>query len=223
MNHKKLWLSLLFTGFIAFFAWAQEPVVPRQEVATSPYQRYTTYQVTLRYGVVQPMSGLSDYVSDLGTRNFSLAGEWVLRDKFSFGAQYTDNYFKKRMPRQLYQTTSGADISAVQTRTFSVQSLMATGKYHFADVSSIVRPYVGAGAGVAFADYTYYLGNLEADGKQKFAFAGQVAIGSRFLFGTESHWGADVQLNYQYLPFSYNEVSNGSTVGGWIGIVYRWW
>ncbi len=216
-------MSLLCAGLIVCSAWAQEPVVPRQEPVSSPYQRYTTYQVTFRYGVVQPLSGLSDYVDDLGTRNFSLAGEWVLRNNLSFGAQYSDNYFKKRMPRQVYQTTSGADISAVQTRTFSVQSLLATGKYHFADVNSIVRPYVGVGAGVAFADYTYYMGSLEGESKQQFAFAGQVAIGSRFLFGRESHWGVDAQLNYQYLPFSYNQVTNGSTVGGWIGIVYRWW
>jgi hypothetical protein len=222
MNYKKFWMGL-FTGFIVVSAWAQEPVVPRQEPLTSPYQRYTTYQVTFRYGAVQPLSGLSDYVGDLGTRNYSLAGEWVRPNDWSFGVQYSDNYFRKRMPRQVYQTTSGADISAVQTRTFSVQSLLATGKYHFADVTSVVRPYVGAGAGIAFADYTYYLGSLEGDSQRKFKFAGQLAIGSRFSFGRESHWGADVQLNYQYLPFSYNEVSNASTAGGWIGIFYRWW
>ncbi len=216
-------MILIFAALITGISSAQEPVVPREQPRISPYQRYTTYQVTFRYGVVQPLSGLSDYVDALGTRNYSLAGEWVLTNNVSFGAQYSDNYLKKRLPRQIYSTTSGADVSAVQTRTFSVQSLLATGKYHFAEVNSIVRPYVGFGAGVAFADYTYYLGNLEGDSQRKFTFAGQAAIGSRILFGPESHWGADVQLNYQYLPFSYNQVTNASMVGGWVGIVYRWW
>jgi len=229
MKNIKSGLVLLSICLLPGAVWAQAPVVPRQDVSTSPYQRYTTYQVTLRYGVLQPLSGLNNYIDAPGIRNYSLAGEWVLPGNFSFGAQFSDNYFQKRLPRQVYETTNGSKISAVQTRTLSVQSLQAMGKYHFADVTSIVRPYVQLGAGVALTDYTYYLGSLEGERSSRFTFAGQAALGSRFLFGRESRFGADVQLNYQYIPFSFNipfssnQIPNVATAGAWVGVFYRWW
>ncbi|MDJ1484731.1 acyloxyacyl hydrolase [Cytophagaceae bacterium YF14B1] len=223
MKNSKLWIGIVCTFLLSVTGFAQAPVVPREAPQSSPYQRYTTYQVTFRYGLFKPQSGLSDYIDDMGTRNYSLAGEWVLNKSFAFGAQYTSNYFQKRLPRQVYETTSGAQISAVQTKTFSIQSLQATGKYYFADVTAIVRPYVQAGVGIAYADYTYYLGSLEGDSQGKFNFAAQAAIGTRVLFGRESHFGLDLQLNYQHIPFSYNEVSNAGIAGGWVGIFYRWW
>ncbi len=219
------------TGFLIFLCLlvpvallAQQPVVPRETQAVSPYQRYTTYMVTLRYGVAQPLGGLSDYIDQTGTRNFALAGEWVRPGNLSFGAQYSTNSFKKRLPRQLYTFGDGADVSAVQTRTVGIQSLMATGKYHFAGVDARIRPYAQAGLGAALVDYGLYWGNLsdEANGSTVH-FTAQIAIGSRFLFSNEGHWGADVQAGYQYAPYERPGISSLSLAGASIGLFYRWW
>ncbi len=203
---------------------AQQPVVPRETQAVSPYQRYTTYMVTLRYGVAQPLGGLSDYIDQTGTRNFALAGEWVRPGNLSYGAQYSTNSFKKRLPRQLYTFGDGADVSAVQTRTVSIQSLVATGKYHFAGVNARTRPYVQVGLGAALVDYGLYWGNLadEANGSTVH-FTAQIAAGSRFLFGREGHWGADVQAGYQYVPYARSGISTVASAGASVGLFYRWW
>jgi len=216
--------ALLCTLLLPAALLAQQPVVVRDIPPVSPYQRYTTYMATLRYGVAQPLGGLAGYTDQFSTRNFALAGEWIMPGNLSFGAQYSGNYFTKRLPRQLYRFGDGADVSAVQTRTVNVQSLLATGKYHFAGVNAPVRPYMQVGLGAALVNYGLYWGSLsdEANGSTVH-FSSQIAIGSRFLFGRESHWGADVQAAYQYVPYSRAGISNVSSVGASVGVVYRWW
>lgn len=219
------------TGFLILAALlaplallAQQPVVPRQTTLASPYQRYTTYMVTLRYGVAQPLGGLAGYIDRTGTRNLMLSGEWVRPGNASFGVQYGSNYFSKRRPRQLYTFGDGADVSAVQTRTVTIQSLLATGKYHFAGVNARVRPYVQAGLGAALVEYGLYWGGLsDEQNGSTVHFTAQAAIGSRFLFGSEGHWGADVQAGYQYVPYARAGISSLASAGASIGIFYRWW
>jgi hypothetical protein len=203
---------------------AQNPVVPRETPLASPYQRYTTYQISLRYGVFQPVGSLAEYTGDIANRNFAVAGEWVMpRTNLSFGGQFSNQYFSDRLPRQVYRLTSGADISAVQSRSFQVRSLLATAKYHFADVTARLRPYAQVGAGVAFVEYGQYLGNLEADVNNSFRFGTQAALGTRFVFKREGGLGLDAQVAYHYVPYNYGMVSNPSAVGVWVGIFYRWW
>jgi opacity protein-like surface antigen len=224
MKTTKFLATLCCLLLIPMALLAQQPTVPRETLPASPYQRYTTYMVTFRYGVAQPLGGLGDYIDRLSTRNFTLAGEWVRPSNLSFGLQLNTNYFNKRLPRQTYQFGDGADVSAVQTRSINVQSLMATGKYHFSDVTASVRPYVQIGLGAALVDYGLYWGSLSAEENGSTVhFASQVAVGSRFLFGSEGHWGADVQAAYQYLPYSRAGINNISSLGASVGVFYRWW
>ncbi|MFN8355654.1 MAG: hypothetical protein U0Y10_14450 [Spirosomataceae bacterium] len=193
----------------------------QKDKSLSPYLRYNSYQLTLRYGVAQPTGGMSTYLDQLSSTQIALSGELVYTQNYSLGVQFQSGVFKQRLPRQIYNF-DGTDISAVQTRTLSHYALLGHGSYYFTPVTSIIRPYVRAGVGLAIVDYVNYWGLID-DSKNSFTFTTQTATGLKVLFGKESHWGLDIQANYQYTPFTYDYITNVSTFGGSVGLSYRWW
>lgn len=220
---------LCFLVSVSFVAKAQvrigyqetEQDKKRQDKSLSPYLRYNSYRIGLRYGVAQTAGGMSTYIDQLASGQYALAGEMVLTEKFAFGAQIGVGSFKQRMPRQVYNF-DGTDISAVQTRSLNRFALLATGTYHVAPVTATLRPYVQAGLGVSLIDYINYWGMLD-DAKSTFTYTTQLAAGLQVLFSKEGHLGADLQVHYQYSPFTYDYITNVSTLGGSVGLFYRWW
>ncbi|MCY7352313.1 MAG: hypothetical protein LH606_16885 [Cytophagaceae bacterium] len=219
---KALILSgLLATLLAPLTLRAQGYYQPTPPTVTSPFDRYTTYQVTARYSAALPLGDFKNYIDRASVRGATVTGEWVFPNRFSAGAQVGYQYFEQRLPRQIYQI-SGSDVSAVQTRTFTTTPVMIIGKYHLANSSAALRPYVQVGAGGSLNNYTNYFGSL-SDTKNGFAFAGNVAVGTRFMFGRQGNFGADVQVSYNYGSFNYDYMKNYSTVNASVGLVYRWW
>lgn len=188
----------------------------------SPFERYTHYQITARYGVALPMGSLKEYVSTSSKYNYNISGEFVYPKNYSIGLQFSYMYFKERSPRQIY-TFDNQDISAVQTRSLGATSLHVFGKYYFTDANAMVRPYVMAAVGgSAMRNLTYY-GYLQ-DGQNQAAFSGQLGAGARFLFATNGNFGADVQATYFYSPYKNSGyLNNVSAVSASAGLFYRWW
>ena len=200
---------------------AQGYYQPAPPTVTSPFDRYTTYQITARYNVALPLGDFAKYIDRASVRGATITGEWMLPNRFSAGLQVGYQYFQQRLPRQIYQI-SGSDVSAVQTRTFTTTPIMAIGKYHLANSSAALRPYVQVGAGGSLNKYTNYFGSL-SDGKNGFAFAGNAAVGTRFVFGRQGNFGADFQVGYSYNSFKYAYMKSYSAVNASVGLVYRWW
>lgn len=187
----------------------------------SPYERYTTYAVTVRPGLGLPMGGLKDYISKSTLLNYSIGGEVVFKRRFSVGALVSYGAFEQREPRRVY-AGDGVDISAVQTRTFSNVALVATGAYHFAGVNAPLRPYVQAGVGFGLNEYANYWG-LISDTQNGFRVQWRPAVGAKILFKKEGHLAADVQAAWMYSPFEYGYMSHYSNVSLSLGLSYRWW
>lgn len=219
---------ILFLGLLALsplLSQAQQPGYYDPNRAplpsTSPYERYNSRQTTLRYGVAVPTGGLRNYLADPANLNLALSVENVFTRRFSIGGQVGYTFFKERLPRQVI-SSPGRDISAVQTRTLSTIPLLAIGKAYLTGVNAPIRPYAQLGLGGAFVEYANYFGTL-SDAKNGIRFASSAAVGSRFLFGKKSSFGADVQAGIQYIPFRYADVTNAATLNASIGVFYRWW
>lgn len=197
---------------------------PRNPVGTmvSPYDRYTTYQVSLRYTAAMPLSEFKNYIDQASVRGFTVSGEWLFPGNFSLGAQFGYQSWTQRLPRQIYQLTDGSELSAVQTRSFTARPIQLIGKYHLAPSSAAIRPYVQVGAGASLTENTTYYGSL-SDGYNGFRFAASGAVGTRILFGRNGNFGADLSVGYQHISANFDYVKTYSALTGSVGVVYRWW
>ncbi len=190
----------------------------------SPYERYTHNVLTLRLAGSLPMGPFSSgYIDKSYIGNYSVSMDWMFREMpFSAGVEIGNDYFKKRIPREVY-SSGGQDISAIQTRTLNQYPIQGVFTYHAGPVNSPARPYVSAAVGGAYVDYLNYWGSL-TDQRQKFGLSYGLAAGSRFLFGKEGAFGADVRVKYNHTAFKYDYVDKGiSHLNVSVGVFYRWW
>jgi hypothetical protein len=190
----------------------------------SPYERYTTYRISLTGGLGLPMGTFKNYMTANTLHNYALSADFVFpNNNFSAGIIVGSQFFQNRLPRQVYPTTNGA-ISAVQTRTFSAYPLIFTGSYHFAKVNATIRPYVQVGAGGVFASLTNYWGNLPT-GKNGLRIALHGGAGVRALLGKSGHFGVEAGISYQHVPFkaASEGITDASSFSARAGLFYRWW
>lgn len=207
------WLALL----LPCVSLAQEKLYK----VASPYERYTSYAVTLRGGLGLPMAGLKDYIDQSSLKNYSISGEFVLKNRLSFGATLGYNYFKKQVPRQVYHFNN-TDVSAVQTRTLTNYSLLATGSYHLANINAPLRPYIQVGIGLVQINYVNYFGIL-SDSDTGFRLQVRPTAGVRLLFGKDGKVGSDAQVSLAYSPYEYDYMKNYAALSVSVGLYYRWW
>ena len=190
----------------------------------SPYERYTTYRVSVTGGLGLPAGTFSDYMDNSTLRNYAVSVDFVFpKNNLSVGASLGSQYFKNRIPRQIY-SSENQDVSAVQTRTFSAVPLVLTGSYHIGNVNSIVRPYVQVGVGGAFAELINYWGAIPT-GDNGFKFVAQAGAGVRVLFKKQGKLGFEAGATYQHMPFELADegIKDASTLNARVGLFYRWW
>ena len=198
-------------------------VKPKLYTLASPFERYSYYLATFRYTGAIPMGDLANnYIDASSFRNFSASMEWVMPNRVSIGGEIGSNYFNKRMPRTVIETTAGT-VSAVQTRTLSQFPIQAFANYHFQDKNARIQPYIQLSGGISMLDYSLYYGSL-ADQYQKIKPTYGIGVGSKFIFKQDGAWGADIRLKYQATPVKYDYIENtASSLNASIGIFYRWW
>lgn len=190
----------------------------------SPYERYTTYRVSVTGGLGLPAGTFTNYMDNTTTRNYAVSVDFVFpKNNLSVGATIGSQYFKNRIGRQVY-SDDNQDVSAVQTRTFSAIPLMLTGSYHIGNVNALVRPYIQVGLGGAFAELINYWGTIPT-GDNGFRFAAQAGAGVRVLFKKQGKVGLEAGATYQHLPFALEGegIKDASTLNARVGLFYRWW
>ena len=228
---KKL-LLVLFSA-LPLWASAQQPGYQRRErtyaittedqVQGRPWERYKHTQLTAQHGIAMPMGSLKSFIGSNSKYHYAVSLERINpASPVSYGGQLSYMAFRDRLPRQLYTTSSGQDISAVQTRSLSGLSAHAFAKYSFGGVSAPLRPYVLAGLGGSHLQDTRYLG-FYSEGSSKFQVSGLAGAGLRYLFGANGKFGLNAQATYFYSPFKSDFISNVSSLNVSAGVVYRWW
>ncbi|MEI7583790.1 OmpW family outer membrane protein [Runella sp.] len=223
-NNKWKWTLGLLLGF-STSVLAQQ-VIDRSKLfkRESPYERYTTYRVSVTGGLGLPAGTFGDYMDKTSLRNYTLGLDFVFpKNNMSLGVSVGSQYFKNRLPRQVYNF-DGQDISAVQTRTFSAYPLVVTGSYHIGKVNSLVRPYIQVGVGGAYAEVANYWGAI-ATGDNGFKFVAQAGAGVRVLFKKTGNLGLELGATYQHIPFTVESegIKDASTLNVRAGLFYRWW
>lgn len=214
-------ITLVFAGEL----FAQQ-VVDRPELfkRQSPYERYTTYRVSVTGGLGLPTGTFGNYMDNSTLRNYNVAVDFVFpKTNLSAGLSVGSQYFQNRIGRQVY-SSDNQDVSAVQTRTFSTIPLVVTGSYHVGNVNARVRPYVQVGLGGAFAELINYWGNIPT-GDNGFRFVAQAGAGVRVLFKKQGKLGLEAGATYQHLPFESvaEGIKDASTLNARVGLFYRWW
>lgn len=190
-------------------------------IQESTYNRYVTFNGSLKYGVGVPMGTSRNYINKISPANVLLTMEWQFPQRFSLGLQTGYQYSQQRLPRAVYQLGDEA-ISAVQTRTFTTTPVMATAAYYFADPAAAFRPYVQIAGGGAFVNYTNFYGTL-SDADKKFAGAIAPAIGVKVFGKREGGLGGEIQAQYQNVFYKYNEISTAQNLMLSAGLTFRFY
>ncbi|MFN4145430.1 MAG: outer membrane protein [Runella sp.] len=226
MNYRtqKIFVTLLLSGVLNTAIGQKVIERPQLFKRPSPYERYTTYRVSVNGGLGMPAGTFKNYMGANARRNYTIELDFVFpQNNLSAGVIGGLQYFKQRLPRQVYNFDDGA-ISAVQTRTFSAYTVVATGSYHLAKVNAPLRPYLQAGLGGAFAEVVNYWG-LIPTGNNGFRVVGQIGGGLRYLFNKNGNFGLEASANYLYIPFrlSSENIRDASSLNARVGVFYRWW
>lgn len=222
--------SQIIIVFFCFFQFAQAQIAPpvvydrppvvRQK--SDPYKRYFTYKATLSGGFSQPVSTFTNYITKGSVGNIGINIDVDFPSQpYSAGVNIGQFSYYERIPRKMY-SSSGQDISAIQTHTLSITEIMASGKFNLASVSAPIRPYLNGGVGVGFTNYTNYWGSIST-GENSIKIIGQVGAGVRILFKKDGNWGIDLNANYKYIPYQYNDIKDASSLNARLGLFYRWW
>jgi hypothetical protein len=149
LKMKKIkWIGVLviLMGFSVSVLAQQVIDRPQLFKRESPYERYTTYRVSVTGGLGLPVGTFSDYMDKTTLRNYTLGLDFVFpKNNLSLGVSVGSQYFQNRLPRQVYNF-DGQDVSAVQTRTFAAYwGTIPTGDNGFRFVAQ-----AGAGVRVLF-------------------------------------------------------------------------
>lgn len=221
---RKIFCLIIATGF--FVEASAQQVITRDQLykRESPYERYTTYRISVTGGLGLPMGSFGDYMEKSTLRNYSILMDFVFpKNNLSVGVSLGSQYFKNRLPRQVYNFDS-QDVSAVQTRTLSAIPLVVTGSYHIGKVNAPIRPYVQVGVGGAFAELANYYGTIPT-GDNGFRFVAQAGAGIRALFNKNGKFGLEAGATYQHLPFEVASegIKDASSFNVRAGLFYRWW
>jgi len=190
-------------------------------IKESTYNRYVTFNGSVRYGIGMPMGTSRNYIDKLSPANVIATMEWQFPQQFSLGLQTGYQYSQQRLPRAVYEL-GDETISAVQTRTLTITPVMATAAYYFADPAAAIRPYVQLAGGGAFVNYTNFYGTL-SDGNKKFAGAVAPAIGLKVFGKREGGLGGEVQAQYQNVFYKYNEINNAQNLMLSAGLTFRFY
>ena len=190
-------------------------------VRESTYNRYVTFNASVRYGIGIPLGTSPNYIDKISPANVVATVEWQFPQRFSLGLQTGYQYSQQRLPRAVYELGEQT-ISAVQTRTLTLTPVMATAAYYFADPAAAIRPYVQLAGGGAFVNYANFYGTL-SDGNKKFAGAAAPAIGLKVFGKREGGLGGEIQAQYQSIFYQYNQINNAQNLLLSAGLTFRFY
>ena len=178
--------------------------------------------VIFNYSVGFTASSTKEFVSAVSSRGFNFDMRFNLRENISVGAIVGWNYFHEKKNRDVYEVTRNGiptDVSAVQQRFLNIIPLVAQGQYRLISGSSPIIPYAGLAIGGYHLDYEKYWSNI-LDEKESWNFGFAPHIGILFPFASEQV-GINVEVKYNYIDFSYNEINNISYFDTNIGMFFN--
>jgi opacity protein-like surface antigen len=173
--------------------------------------------VSFNYSYGIPTGTLRSYIPQKPFHGANFDYRHFFKKNFSLGVHVGWNSFKTVIPRAVYETDRGT-VSAVQSRFFYSFPFTFNAYYYFRS-SQFVRPYIGGGLGLYNVNYQKWFGVfLTKRERIHFGFNPEVGVLVPFK---NSGLGVLVNLRYNHVFYSYNEVKNlryfEANVGLYIG------
>lgn len=139
-----------------------------------------------------------------------------ITDRLAAGLNAGFQDFYQKFPRAIYKLADGSDISAVITNSVQTIPFLATAKYDIMPEAKL-RPYVSGGIGGAVVLSSQYVGEYGSE-NNKISFAARPSAGVYIPFKKEGETGLNIAVNYTYIPFKQDDISNLSFIGFTVGV-----
>ena len=163
-----------------------------------------------------PSGDFKNVVDKTSLRGADVTILYGINDKFSAGLNIGFQDFYQKFPRSVYKLSDGSDISAVLTNSIQTLPILATAKYSFLPQARI-QPYATAGVGGAIVLNRQYIGEYPNE-TNKFSFAAKPGAGVYIPFRKQGEVGVNLGVNYNYIAYKQDDISNLSYIGFTIGI-----
>jgi len=181
------------------------------------------FKTELSYNVSVPVGSFkNDYIGKTSFRGGIGEISYAFNPKFSLGLQSGYQNYYQKYGRQVYKLDGNQTVSAVLTNSMDIVPLVLRGTFYplGANATSIVQPYVSAGAGVNLINYGQYLGEFGGT-EASIAFAAQAGAGVKIPFGNKINQnGIKVGATYNYSNYNSNDISKLNNVGISAGVVF---
>jgi opacity protein-like surface antigen len=159
---------------------------------------------------------LKDLVDKTSLRGVDVTILYGINDQLSVGLNAGFQDFYQKFPRAVYKLSDGSDISAVLTNSIQTIPLLATARYNFMPEAR-VQPYASAGIGGTFVTNRQFIGEYPND-DNKIGFAARPGVGIYIPFRKQGEVGINLGVNYNYIGYKQDDISNLSYLGFTIGI-----
>ncbi|MBS1915367.1 MAG: outer membrane beta-barrel protein [Bacteroidetes bacterium] len=158
-------------------------------------------EMNVGYDVSTPTSAFKNYITNTSFSGFNASIDYVITSQWRVGVAFSYNDYYQKYPRAVYSEGNNTSVSAVLSNSVQQLPIMTHANYTIID-KGIVRPYVGAGAGVNFITFDQYLGEFDGPvSKAKF-----VAQGEAGVFIPLSHYSTTaIKIGGTYNLAAFNE------------------
>lgn len=163
-----------------------------------------------------PSGDFKDIVDKTSLRGADISFLYGINEKWAAGLNVGFQDYYEKFPRALYKMSDGSDISAVITNSIQTIPFLATARYNFNSTAKI-QPYASAGLGGAVVINRQFVGEYPND-DTKVGFAARPSVGVYIPFRKQGETGLNLGLNYTYIGYKQEDVSNISTIGFTVGI-----
>lgn len=163
-----------------------------------------------------PLGKFKDLVDKTSLRGADVTILYGINDQLSVGLNAGFQDFYQKFPRAVYKLSDGSDISAVLTNSIQTIPLLATARYNFMPEAR-VQPYASAGIGGTFVTNRQFIGEYPND-DNKIGFAAKPGVGIYIPFRKQGEVGVNLGVNYNYIGYKQDDISNLSYIGFTIGI-----
>ncbi|MBA4166707.1 MAG: outer membrane beta-barrel protein [Chitinophagaceae bacterium] len=177
-------------------------------------------EVSMRigYNTGMPAGSFKDFMGKNSFRGYFGEVTYGISDQLRVGIGVQNNDYYQKFPRQVYETKDGT-VSAVVTNSIQTTPLLLKANYELTK-KSLVRPYVGLGAGFNLISFSQYMGQYnQSKSAFKPAVAAEAGVNIPFNKITRAA-GISAGLHYDYLPFNYNGVKNLNNWGAHVGVFF---
>ena len=185
-------------------------------MACSAVHAQNELQMNIDYNVNIPTGAFRNYVTHPAYKGFTAGLAYPLNDQLSLGLSIGYNDYYQKYPRQVYEDGKGSDISAVVSNSIQQLPLLITANYTLLK-KGLIRPYVGAGAGLNFINFDQYLGEFD-DPHSMTRLAVKGEAGFFIPLSSYSSTALKIGASYNYTPFNNYGVNNLDTWGIQAGI-----